>query len=130
MQRFLHTFLAEPVVGALAGLNRPQIRLLAVAMVRAVPGRARIRSAKAVESVGVVWPFVRFIADAPVMSMPLVRAGGEVLLFACGVDAYWETMWRRRASPAALNFETQWKETSVAKFREWRLANPVLRRRR
>lgn len=130
VQRFLHTFLAEPVVGAFAGLNRPQIRLLAVAMVRAVPGRAWIRSAKAVESVGVVWPFVRFIADAPVMSMPLVRAGGEVLLFACGVDAYWETMWRRRASPAALNFETQWKETSVAKFREWRLANPVLRRGR
>lgn len=123
-QRFMHTFLAEPVVGAFAGLDR-LIRLFAVDMARSVPGRAWLRSAEAVESVGVVWPLVRLIASVTETDMVLVRAVGKLLLFACGVDAYWKTMWRSRASPAALDFESQWKETSVAKFKEWRSANPV-----
>lgn len=124
MQRFLHTFLAEPVVGAFAGLDRARIELLAVAKVTSGPGRAWIRHGKAVESVGVVWPFIRLVANGAAMNLSLVRAVGELLLFTCGVDAYLESMWRRRASPLALNFETQWRETSPAKFLDWRRDNP------
>eukprot|EP00168_Porphyra_purpurea_P011189 TRINITY_DN2829_c0_g1_i11.p3 TRINITY_DN2829_c0_g1~~TRINITY_DN2829_c0_g1_i11.p3 ORF type:complete len:294 (-),score=41.12 TRINITY_DN2829_c0_g1_i11:367-1248(-) len=47
------------------------------------------------------------------------RAVGEVLLFTCGVNACWKTLWRAQAWAGALAFEDQWRLTSATKSSEW-----------
>lgn len=116
---FVHTFLGEPIIGAFAGLRKSRIKRLAVAMVLSTEGTAWKQRAAAVESVRIVWPFLRLVFHDIVVDQFMVRAVGELLLFACGIDAYWETLWRGRASDAALAFERQWRQTSTVKFKLW-----------
>lgn len=123
---FFHTFLAEPVVGALAGLNRGQLRRMAAKQVTCTAATAHQwkRYASAAESVLILSPFL-LLMDREQPPDPLkIRAVGELLLFTCGVDAHWETMWRGRATPAALEFEDQWKETSAQHYATWLAARP------
>ena len=124
VRHFMNTFLAEPLVGAFTGLNRGKIKDLAEAMIRSGGTPEWQQSAVAVESVGIVWPFLRLIAGDDDADTLAVRAVGELLLFTDGVDAMWETQWRSKASEQALAFETQWRVTSVAKYDEWAALQP------
>jgi len=118
VRRFLLTFLGHPVVGALAGLPRRRIRRLAKKLVLGATVEEWKPYASAVESVGIVWPFLRLVGMTN-EDQQMTQAIGEVLLFTCGVDAYWETLWRGHASAGALAFEEQWRNTSADKYAEW-----------
>jgi len=52
------------------------------------------------------------------------RAIGELLLFTCGVDAHWETLWWRQASDGAKAFEAQWNVTSPDRYKAWLASRP------
>lgn len=64
--------------------------------------RTSMRHVTAVESVGILSLFLLFTCRAHVIARLRVRAVGELHLFACDVDASWETLWRSRATPEAL----------------------------
>jgi len=119
VRRFVLTFLAHPVVGAFAGLPRIRIKRLASKLVMGVPLTEWKPYVAAVESLGIVWPFLQLVGMVDVDDPLLTRAIGELLLFTCGVDAYWETVWRDQAPAAAKEFETVWKQTSAAKYNNW-----------
>ena len=57
VRRFLKTFVAEPVLGAVAGLRKKRIQRLAKQLVLGKPVAEWRPNVKAVESVGAVWPF-------------------------------------------------------------------------
>jgi len=116
VRRFLSTFLGQPLLGALAGLDRVRIRALAVKMVRAQQLEDWRRFAVAVESVGILWPFLRLVGMGADTEPLVTRAIAELLLYACDVDALWESEWRRRAPPSSTEFESQWREASPAKL--------------
>ena len=116
VRRFLSTFLGQPVLGAFAGLERVRIRALAVKMVRAQEVEDWRRFSVAVESVGIVWPFLRLVCMGADTEPQMTRAIAELLIYACDVDALWESEWRRRAPPASTEFESQWREASPAKL--------------
>jgi len=61
VRRFLLTFLGHPVLGALTGLPRTRIRRLAKTMAVGAPLAEWKPNAKAIESVGIVWPILRLI---------------------------------------------------------------------
>lgn len=61
VRRIVHTFRAEPFVGAYAGLQRAKSEPPAAWIVSAMPGCGWMRLAIAVESVGIVWPFLEVI---------------------------------------------------------------------
>jgi len=124
VRRFLTTFVAEPVLGAFAGLRKKRIQRLAKQLVLGKSVAEWRPNAKAVESVGVVWPFLRLIGEADAVDPLTTRAIGELLLFTCGVDAYWETLWWRQASDGAKAFEAQWKVTSPDKYKAWLASRP------
>jgi len=124
VRRFLTTFVAEPVLGAFAGLRQRSIQRLAKQLVLGKPVSEWRPNAKAVESVGVVWPFLRLIGEADDVDPLTTRAIGELLLFTCGVDAYWETLWWRQASDGAKAFEAQWRVTSPDKYKAWLASRP------
>ena len=124
VRRFLSTFLGQPVLGAFAGLDRPRIRMLAVTMLRAQRVEDWRRFAVAVESVGIVWPFLRLVGMGPDTEPLITRAIAELLLYACDVDDLWESEWRRRAPPASLEFEREWRDTSVANLEAHAAARP------
>jgi len=119
VRRFVLTFLGHPVVGAFSGLPRMKIKRLATKLARGALLAEWKPYAKAVESVGIVWPFLQLVGMADEVDPEMTRAVGELLLFACGVDAYWETLWRDQASPGAKAFEQQWRDTSAAQYAEW-----------
>jgi len=116
VRHVFHTFLAEPVVGAFAGLDRPAIRDLAQQLILSSSKSEWLSAASAVESVAIVWPFLRLVGKADDADPLLLRAIGELLLFKEGVDRLWETKWRFLASPVSLDFEADWKETSVEQY--------------
>ncbi|OSX76601.1 hypothetical protein BU14_0184s0028 [Porphyra umbilicalis] len=116
VRRFLSTFLGQPLLGALAGLDRVRIRALAVKIVRAQQVEDWRRFAVAVESVGILWPFLRLVGMGADTEPLVTRAIAELLLYACDVDALWESEWRRRAPPSSTEFESQWREVSPAKL--------------
>jgi len=113
---FLSTFLGQPVLGAFSGLDRPRIRALAVKMVRAQHVEDWRRFAVAVESVGIVWPFLRLVGMGADTDLMMTRAIAELMLYACDVDDIWESEWRRRAPLASLDFERDWRDASSAKL--------------
>jgi len=119
VRHFVRNLLAEPVLGAFAGVHRGSIKRLAVMLVTMAPMAEWRPCTMAVESVLTVWPFLRLVAEGDDVDPLLLRAVGELLLFTCGVDAYWESVWRTGASDAALQFEEQWKTTSVEHYKEW-----------
>ncbi|OSX69684.1 hypothetical protein BU14_1277s0001 [Porphyra umbilicalis] len=119
VRRFLLTFLGHPVVGAFAGMPRMRIRRLAKKLAAGAPLAEWKPYAKAVEAVGIVWPFLQLVGTATEVDPVMSRAVGELLLFTCGVDAYWETLWRDSASAGATAFEEQWRKTSAAKYASW-----------
>jgi len=119
VRRFVLTFLGHPVVGALTGLPRTRIRRLAKKLALGAPLAEWKAHAKAVESVGIVWPFLQLIGSADDVDVQMTRAVGELLLFTCGVDSYWETLWRNQASVACKAFEDNWRLTSAAKYAAW-----------
>ena len=123
VRHFVRNFLAEPVLGAFAGVHRGSIKRLAVMLVTMAPMAEWRPCIMAVESVLTVWPFLRLVAEGDDVDPLLMRAVGELLLFTCGVDAYWESVWRTGASDAALQFEEQWKTTSVEHYKEWERSN-------
>ncbi|OSX72534.1 hypothetical protein BU14_0427s0024 [Porphyra umbilicalis] len=123
VRHFLQTFLAEPVLGAFAGLDRAGIRKLAEKLVTLSLVAEWRACAMAVESVHIVWPFLRLVAEGDDVDSLLLRAVGELLLFTSGVDAYWETAWRAAASDAVLSFEEQWKVTSIEQYKTWEITN-------
>lgn len=112
VKTLLHTFLAEPVIGAFAGIKRDKIRRLAARMMQSTGNNTWRRRAAAVESVGILWPMLRLQFNE-IASPLMVRAVDELIMETCGKDANWETLWRRRASPAALDYKRMWKTTSV-----------------
>jgi len=124
VRHFFHTFLAEPVVGAFAGLDRHAIRDLAQQLILFSTTNEWLSAAGAVESVAIVWPFLRLVGNAEDADPLLLRAVGEVLLFADGVDTLWETKWRSLASPGSLAFEADWRDTSVDHYNEWAALQP------
>jgi len=124
VRRFLKTFVAEPVLGVFAGLRQDSIARLAKQLVRCRPVAEWRPSAKAVGSVGVVWPFLRLMGAAEAVDPLTTRAIGEFLLFSCGVDAYWETLWRRQAPDDAKAFESQWTSTSPEQYKAWLATHP------
>ena len=119
VRRFLLTFLGHPVIGAFTGLPRKKIKRLAAKMALGAPVHEWKLQTTAVESVGIVWPFLRPVGMSDEIDPLMTRAIGEVLLFACLVDGYWETHWRSQASPASLAFEENWRDTSAAKYAAW-----------
>jgi len=123
VRHFVRNFLAEPVLGAFAGVHRTSIKRLAVMLVTMAPMAEWRPCTMAVESVLTVWPFLRLVAEGDDADLLLLRAVGELLLFTCAVDAYWESVWRSGASDAALQFEEQWKTTSVEQYKEWERSN-------
>jgi len=116
VRRFVLTFLAHPVVGAFAGLPRNRIKRLVYKLFMGGPLAKWKPYVAAVESVGLVWPFLQRAGMSEVDDPLMTRAFGERLLFTCGVDAYWETVWRGQASAGAKDFETVWKTTSPTKY--------------
>jgi len=98
VRRFVLTFLGHPVVGAFTGLPRMRIRRVAGNLAMGAPLAEWKAHAKAVESVCIVWPFLQLIGAADDVDVQMTRAVGELLLFTCGVDSYWETLWRNQAS--------------------------------
>jgi len=118
VRHFVRNVLAEPVLGAFAGVHRASIKRLAVMLVTMAPVEVWRPCTMAVESVLTVWPFLRLVAEGDDADPLLLRAVGGLLLFTCGVDAYWESVWRTGASDAALQFEAQWKATSVEHYKE------------
>lgn len=124
VRQFLTTFVAEPVLGVFAGLRVDRIELLAKQLVLGKPVSVWRPFAKAVESVGMVWPFLRLIGSADDVDPLMTRAIGELLLFSCSVDKTWETLWRQQAPDPSTAFETQWKVTSIEKYRAWRSTRP------
>eukprot|EP00168_Porphyra_purpurea_P006528 TRINITY_DN18037_c0_g1_i1.p2 TRINITY_DN18037_c0_g1~~TRINITY_DN18037_c0_g1_i1.p2 ORF type:complete len:150 (-),score=33.33 TRINITY_DN18037_c0_g1_i1:645-1043(-) len=64
-----------------------------------------LSAAGAVESIAIVWPFLRLVGKVDDADPLLLRAIDEQLLFTDGVDTLWETKWRSLASPATLAFE-------------------------
>jgi len=121
---FLHTFLAQPLVGAFAGLDRPAIRDLTMQLILAPGAGDWLSASGALESVAVAWPFFRLVGTDDDADPLLLRAIGELFLFAEGVDTLWETRWRSLASPASLAFETAWKDTPVSKYNAWAALQP------
>jgi len=121
VRRFLLTFLGHPVIGAFVGLPRKRIKRLAKKLALGVPVDGWKPYATAVESVGIVWPFLRLIGMSDGVDPLMTRAIGEVLLFTCDVDAHWETLWRTQvqAVPGAAAFQEQWLRTSPEKYSEW-----------
>lgn len=111
-----HSFLAEPVLGALARLKRQRIRRLALKMIATTGDRSWMLHVTAVESVGILSPFLLFTGRAEVIDPLRVSAVGELLLFACDIDANWETLSRRKVTPEFLVFEQQWRATSEEKY--------------
>ena len=122
VRRFVLTFLGHPVVGALTGLPRMRIRRLAMKLAMGAPLAAWKAHAKAVETVGIVWPFLQSIGAADDVGVQMTRAVGELLLFTCGVDSYWETLWRNQASVGCKAFDDNWRSTSAAKYAVWAAA--------
>ena len=86
VRHFLHTFLAEPLVGAFAGLDRPAIKDLEMQLILAPGAGDWLSAAGAIESVAVAWPFLRLVGTDDDADPQLFRATGELLLFAEGVD--------------------------------------------
>jgi len=121
VRRFLLTFLGHPLIGAFVGLPRKRIKRLAKKLALGVPVDDWKQHSTAVESVGIVWPFLRLVGMSDGVDPLMTRAIGEVLLFACDVDAYWETLWRTQAQavPGAVAFQQQWCDTSPAKYAAW-----------
>jgi len=119
VHRFLLSFLGHPVFGALTGLPRKRIRRLAEKLAFGAPLVECKPHAKAVESVGIVWPFLRLIGEADDVDAQMTRAIGELLLFTCGVDSYWETLWRNQASVGCKAFEDDWRMTSAPTYAGW-----------
>jgi len=68
--------------------------------------------------------FPRLIGEADAVDPLTTPAKGELLLFTCGVDAYWETLWWRQASDGAKAFEAQWKVMSPDKYKAWLASRP------
>ena len=124
VRHFLHTFLAEPLVGAFAGLYRHAIIDLARQLILSLTTGEWLSAASAVEAVAIVWPFLWLVGKTDGADPLLLRAIGELLLFTDGVDTLWETRWRSLASPASLAFEADWKATSVTKYNEWVARQP------
>jgi len=124
VRHFFHTFLAEPVVGAFAGLDRPAIKDLAQQLLLFSTTSEWLSAATAVESVAIVWPFLRLVGKAEDADPLLLRAIGEMLLFTDGVDTLWETKWRSLASPASLAFEADWKTMFVDHYNQWAALQP------
>jgi len=119
VRRFLLTFLGHPVIGAFSGLPRRRIKRLAHKLIMGSPVDEWKRYATAVEAVGIVWPFLRLVGTADDVDPLMTRAIGELLLFTCSVDGYWETHWRGQASPASLAFEESWRDAPPAKYASW-----------
>ena len=107
VRRFLSTFLGQLVLGAFGCLDRVRVRALAVKMVRAQQVEDWRRFAFVVESVGIVWPFLRLVRMGAHTEPLMTRAIAELLIYACDVDALWESEWRRRAPHASTEFESQ-----------------------
>jgi len=124
VRHLINTFLAEPLVGAFTGLNRENIKGLAKAMILSGGTPEWQQAAVAIESVGILWPFLRLFAGDDDADPLAVRATGELLLFTDGVDALWETQWRSKVSEQALAFEAQCWVTSVAKYDAWAALQP------
>jgi len=122
VRRFVLTFLGHPVVGAFTGLPRMRIRRVAGNLAMGAPLAEWKAHAKAVESVCIVWPFLQLIGAADDVDVQMTRAVGELLLFTCGVDSYWETLWRNQASVGCKAFEDNWRTTSAAKYAAWAAA--------
>jgi len=119
VRRFLLTFLGHPVVGAFSGLPRARIKRLAKRLALGAPLAEWKPLAKAVESVGIVWPFLQLVGTADEVDPQMTRAVGELLLFTCGVDSYWETLWRGQAAASAKDFEDKWRVASAPKYAAW-----------
>ena len=124
VRRFLSTFLGQPVLGAFAGLDRQRIRALAVKMIRAQQVEEWRHFAVAVESVGIVWPFLRLVGMGVDTDPLMTRAIAELMLYTCDVDDIWESEWRRRAPPASIDFEREWRDTSTTKLTAHAAAQP------
>lgn len=111
MPRLLTTFVAEPVLDVFSGLDVHGIELLAKQLALGKPVANWRPYAKAVESVGMVWPFLGLIGVAHDVDPRMTRAIGELLLFSCRVDRTLDTLWRQRAPDASRAFESQWTVT-------------------
>ena len=122
VRRFVLTFLGHPVVGAFTGLPRMRIRRVARNLAMGAPLAEWKAHAKAVESVCIVWPFLQLIGSADDVDVQMTRAVDELLLFTCGVDSFWETLWRNQASVGCKAFEDNWRTTSAAKYAAWAAA--------
>jgi len=86
VRHFLHTFLAEPLVGAFAGRDRHSIHDLARQLNFSSSTGEWLSAASAVEAVAIVWPFLRLVGKTDGADPLLLRAIGELLLFTNGVD--------------------------------------------
>jgi len=124
VRRFLSTFLGQLVLGAFGCLDRVRVRALAVKMVRAQQVEDWRRFAFVVESVGIVWPFLRLVRMGAHTEPLMTRAIAELLIYACDVDALWESEWRRRAPSASTEFESEWREASPTKMAAHVAARP------
>jgi len=124
VRHFFHMFLEEPVVGAFAGLDRPAVRDLAQQLIVSSSTSERLSAAGAVESVAIVWPFLRLVGNADDADPLLLCAIGELLLFTDSVDTLWETTWRSLASPVSLAIEADWKDASVEQSSAWASVQP------
>jgi len=109
-------FFAHTVLGAFAGLPRNHFKRRAYKISRGVPLAESKPYVAAVKAVGLVWPFLQLAGMSEVDDPLMTRTVEEFLLFSCGVDAYWETVWRDQASPGAKDSETVWKTTSPTKY--------------
>jgi len=116
VRHFLHTFLAEPLVGAFTGLDRAAIADFAKQLIFSSSTGEWLSAAGAVKSVAIVWPFLRLVGKTNNADPLLLRAIGELLLLAESVDTLWETKWHSLASDTSLAFETQWREASTARY--------------
>jgi len=121
VRRFLLTFLGHPVIGAFVGLPRKRVKRLSKKLALGVSVDQWKQHSTAMESVGIVWPFLRLVGMSEGVDPLMTRAIGEVLLFTCDVDAYWETLWRPQAQavPGTVAFQQQRCDTSPAKYAEW-----------
>ena len=124
VRHFLHTFLAEPLVGAFTGLDRAAIADFAKQLIFSSSTGEWLSAAGAVKSVAIVWPFLRLVGKTNNADPLLLRAIGELLLLAEIVDTLWETKWHSLASDTSLAFETQWREASTASYSAWAALQP------
>lgn len=122
---FFSTFVAEPLIGIFSGCAVDQISTLAMALINGKETHEWLPLSSCVHSLHVVWPALEMLSDDLSEDKELCRAFGELLMFALHTDKHMEDLWRSRMNLDSLRFEAGWTDTDAAKFRAWKLRQPV-----